>query len=191
LIAGAGPDQADMPGGKHYYRDNRPAAWGMRRISSSLTFFYKRVFPTIWFGFLALFVVMSSVATYAKARQGDAASMLPFLAMPAVMAIFGFLLFRKLIFDLVDEVWLDGDDLLIKNRGEEIHIALREVMNINASTMMNPRRITLMLRTESNMGREISFMPAISSRSFYLGFKPDPIAAELIEHLDALRTNPR
>ena len=28
----------------------------MRRISSDWTFFYKRVFPVLWFGFLAVFV---------------------------------------------------------------------------------------------------------------------------------------
>jgi hypothetical protein len=32
----------------------------MRRISSDWTFFYKRVFPVLWFGFLAVFVGIGS-----------------------------------------------------------------------------------------------------------------------------------
>ena len=35
------------------------------------------------------------------------------------MMAFGFFIMKKLVFDLVDEVWDDGDTLLVKNRGQE------------------------------------------------------------------------
>jgi hypothetical protein len=104
--------------------------------------------------------------------------------------IIGFVLYRKLISDLVDEVWLDGDQLLVKNRGEQARTALADVININASTMTNPRRITVMLRTDSRFGRDISFIPASPIR-FMSAFKPDPIATELIERVDAIRQERR
>lgn len=155
----------------------------MRRLSSALTYFYKRVFPLLWFGILAAVMLPLVLVAHAGHRQ-----LLPFLLPPALIAVFGFVLYRKLVADLVDEVWLVGDDLLVKNRGEQAAISLREVMNVNAMTMMNPRRITLMLRGESRFGRQVVFMPAVQAGSLMSGFKPDPIATELIGRVEALRT---
>ena len=155
----------------------------MQRLSSPSTFFYKRVFPVLWFGFL----VVMALTSLGLGRAPQRADLMPFLIGPAIMAIFGFVLMRKLVFDLVDEVWLDGDHLVIKHRGEPSRIPLREVINVNATSMTNPRRITLMLRAASSrFGKEVTFMPN-SPRSFLGGFKTDPVAADLIHRIDALR----
>jgi hypothetical protein len=71
----------------------------VNRISSAGTFWYKWVFPMLWFGFLLLFAAMG------LARQEGAAMLLPV----GFMAVFGFILFKFLLFDLVDEVTDDGD----------------------------------------------------------------------------------
>ena len=158
----------------------------MQRLSSPSTFFYKRVFPVFWFGFLAVFVLTS----FGLGRAPHRADLTPFLIGPLFMVIVGFVLMRKLIFDLVDEVWLDGDNLVIKNRGESSRIPLRDVINVNATSMTNPRRVTLMLRTVSTRwGKEISFMPN-SPRGIFSAFKTDPVAADLIQRIDALRQRP-
>ena len=158
----------------------------MQRLSSRSTFFYKRVFPVFWFGFLAVMLLTS----LGLGRGPQRADLAPFLIGPLVMAIFGFVLMRKLVFDLVDEVWLEGDNLLIKSRGESSRIPLRDVINVNASTMTNPRRITLMLRTESaRWGKEITFMPN-SPRGMFRGLKMDPVATDLIRRIDTLRQRP-
>jgi len=158
----------------------------MRRLSSSSTYFYKRVFPILWFGFLLVFLAIALWGTLYPQAFARPQPVVPFLLMPLLMAGIGFLVFRKLIFDLVDEVWLDGDWLVVKNRDEQRRVALSDVMNVNATTMANPRRITVMLRTDTRYGRSFSFMPA-SPRGFLSAFKPDPIATDLIERVDALR----
>ena len=158
----------------------------MRRLSSSYTYFYKRIFPLLWGGFLLVVVAIQLGAIQHARTSVQPAQILPFVLMPLLMAGVGFFIYRKLIHDLVDEVWLDGDYLVVKNRGEQRRVALADVMNVNASTMTNPRRVTLMLRTESRLGRNVSFMPA-SPRRFMSAFQPDPIATELIERVDALR----
>lgn len=158
----------------------------MRRLSSSSTFFYKRIFPVLWFGFLLVFLAIALWSTLYPQASARPQPVVPFLLMPLLMAGIGFLVFRKLIFDLVDEVWLDGDWLVVKNRDEQRRVALSDVMNANATTMTNPRRITVMLRTDTRYGRSFSFMPA-SPRGFLSAFKPDPIATDLIERVDALR----
>jgi hypothetical protein len=158
----------------------------MRRLSSSFTFFYKRVFPVLWIGFVLIVFGLQIWATQHVRAHPPSQSLFPLALMPLFMVGVMFLLYRKLLYDLLDEVWLDGDDLVVKNRGEKIRVALRDVMNVNATAMTNPRRVTLMLRTDSRFGRNLTFMPA-SPRGFMSAFKPDPIATELIGRIDALR----
>ena len=41
------------------------------------------------------------------------------------MFVFGlYFMMKKFVFDLVDEVWDDGDTLLVKNRGQDVRIAI-------------------------------------------------------------------
>src|SRR5262249_22915994 len=76
----------------------------MRRLSSKMTFFYKRIFPVVWFGFLALFAGVFLIV----ASQSGRLPPLPFLLIPAGIALFGYFIMDKLIFDLVDEVLDDN-----------------------------------------------------------------------------------
>jgi hypothetical protein len=73
----------------------------MQRLSSRMTVFNKRVFPVIWFGFLILFI---GVPIFSD-QLANSATALPFLFVPAIMIVAGYFIMKKLIFDLVDEVW--------------------------------------------------------------------------------------
>lgn len=158
----------------------------MCRLSSSLTFFYKKIFPVLWIGFmLTVFGLQIWAVPHARA-DAPLQPIFPLVLMPLFLTGVMFLLYRKLLHDLLDEVWLDGDWLVVKNRNEKIRVALSDVMNVNATTMTNPRRVTLMLRTDSRFGRNLTFIPA-SPRGFMSVFQPDPIATELIRRVDALR----
>jgi hypothetical protein len=153
----------------------------MRRISSKRTFFFKRVFPVLWFGFLAIFVLTAFLAI--RRTHGEA---IPMLFMPVIMAVVGYTLFRRLLFDLVDEVWDDGDELVVRNGGVEERLPLRSVINIGYSIITNPERVTLTLRDAGPFGKEITFMPL--SRPFsFRWFSRNPIIDELIERVDQAR----
>ncbi|WP_445365042.1 hypothetical protein ACJJJB_13480 [Microbulbifer sp. ANSA001] len=73
----------------------------MKKISGS-TFYFKKFFLSIWFGFLAFFLVTSLAA-------GAAKESIMFLAVPVFMAVFGFFFFKKLLWDLADEVYDEGE----------------------------------------------------------------------------------
>lgn len=162
----------------------------MQRLSSTRTRFYKRVFPVLWFGFIAVFFGFSLWAwLHPQAMNGPPIDPM-FLLMPVLMASLGFFIFRYLIFDLMDEVWLDGERLVVKNRNDTCRVALADVINVNFTAMTNPRRVTVMTRTATRFGTNISFMPA-SPRSIFSAFRPDPIALDLIRHVDAARQVPR
>jgi hypothetical protein len=80
----------------------------MQRISSRSTFFIKRVFPLIWFGFLALIVIRPLLA-----KKTEGALSAEFLIVPIIMSVFGYFILKKLVFDLADEVLDDGDSLVV------------------------------------------------------------------------------
>ncbi len=147
---------------------------------SGATFFMKRVFPALWFGFLAFFVVGGVISA-----RSDGKAFLPFVLMPLAMAIFGFVLFRKLIWDLADEVSLLGDQLLVRKNGVEERIRLADVMNISVTQMTNPVRISLRLRKKGKFGDEVVFMPRTNIR--FNPFARNPIAEKLILLVDNAR----
>lgn len=144
-----------------------------------MTFFQKRVFPFLWFGFLAVMIV--SIIN-GQTRDGQHAPW-PFLLVPVAMAMFGYLLFKALIFDLADEVHDLGDSLLVRRNGMEATIPLPSIINVSSSALQNPQRITLTLREPCELGKEVAFMPPHQ----WNPFARNPLAAELIERIDAAR----
>jgi len=148
----------------------------MRRISSGWTFFYKRVFPIIWFGFLGVFVGIGIV-------KGQGAVV---VFVPIAMIGFGYFLMKKLVFDLVDEVWDDGDALVVKNGGQEQRVALSDIKNVNYSPFVNPPLVTLSLRRPTVFGEQITFCAPVR----LVPFSSSPVIADLIDRVDRARRNP-
>jgi hypothetical protein len=151
----------------------------MRRISSRTTFWYKRIFPIIWFGLLALFIAVGVFTSTLK----DGMQQLPFIIIPAVMILIGYVIMKKVVFDLVDEVWDDGTALVVRDKGREDRIALSNIMNISYSPLINPPRVTLMLRQPSNFGTEITFSAPVR----FTPFAKSPVIEDLIRRVDAVR----
>lgn len=147
---------------------------------SAPTFFMKRAFPVIWLGFLVVFVIVTLVA-YVHGQK-DA---LPLVLMPIAMAVFGIVLFRKLLWDLVDEVTLAGDFLVVRNGDIEDRIRLADIINVSVTQMTNPTRISLRLRKKCRLGDEVVFMPKSEFR-FNL-FSRNQTAEKLILLVDRAR----
>lgn len=152
----------------------------MRRLSSRTTFWYKRVFPVIWFGFLALFI---AVPTFGSLTKGAAPPDLLFFIVPVAMAVFGYFVMKKFIFDLVDEVFDACDALLVKSGGRDDRIALSDIKNVNYTPMMSPPRVTLSLRKPSVFGDKVSFCAPIQ----LIPLSNHPIIDELIDRIEAAR----
>ena len=148
------------------------------KISSSSLFLTKKVFPLLWFGLLAYFIVFSvSSGVLSKAPL--------VLVGPLAMAVFGFILMKKIVWDLMDEVYDCGDSLLVKNGGREERIKLSEIIGVSVSTLVNPPRVTLRLARPGPFGSEIAFSPA---RPFTLNpFAKFPIAEDLVVRVDRAR----
>ncbi len=150
----------------------------MKKISSGATVFHKRVFPLIWFGGLAAFLVLAIRGPVAEGEW-------VFLAAPIFMATIGVLIMKKLVWDLVDEVNDGGDYLLIRKGSEQERVPLSNIMNVSAATNTNPPRITLRLVKPGKFGQEITFSPQV--KFSFNPFAKNPIAEDLIVRVDKAR----
>jgi hypothetical protein len=148
-------------------------------ISSTQTFLMKKVFPVFWFGFLAVFMVMGGV--------GGAWKDPLFVVVPLFMAAIGFLLMRKLVWNLADEVRDGGDVLLVRRGGDEERVPLSNVMNVGMSQFTNPKRLALRLRKPGKFGDEVVFIP--KSGLQFNPFARNKVAEDLIARVDRLRNH--
>lgn len=149
----------------------------MRRISSRLTWWHKKAFPAIWFGFLGLFTIAWLPGVILQRVPA------PTLLIPLGMAAFGYVLMRWLIFPLVDEVWIEDNEIIVRNRGQEERFPITNIMNVEASLFTNPEQVVLTLKEPCGFGRKIVFSPPM--RWLHIG--RHPIAKELIglaHHVD-------
>jgi hypothetical protein len=155
----------------------------MRRVSSKATLYYKRIFPILFFGFL--FLVTLGPELMAMLTESKAARPPPllFLIFPAALAAFAYVIMKRLVFDLVDEVWDDGDSLIVRNAGREERIALTDIRNVSYSVLTNPPRVTLSLRQPTNFGSEVTFCAPLR----LIPFSTSPIINDLIDRIDAKR----
>ena len=145
----------------------------MTKISGS-TVYFKRVFPAVWFGFLAFFILIGLIS--------DSGGILKF-GVPIFMGIFGYFLFKKLVWDLADEVYDCGNQLIFRKGNLEQTVALTEIINVNHSDMSSPERITLTVRNEGKLGTELTFTPPIR----FNPFSKSELVSELIRRIDEAR----
>lgn len=150
----------------------------MRRLNSKTTFFYKRIFPIVWFGFLSVFICVGLVAGIS-----GHGSTLMFLFIPILMGAFGYFIMKKLVWDLFDEVYDEGSTLLFRNGNREFHVSLKDIKNVSYSTMTSPPRVTLSLRYPTDLGDELSFSPPAG----WIPFKKNRDVEELVDRIDKAR----
>jgi hypothetical protein len=151
----------------------------MKKISGTVVF-VKRIFPTIWFGFLGVSVVSALIDGRFQDPQR-----LPFLLVPIIMIVLGFFLMKGFVWDLMDEVHDCGDSLRVRRGGDEETIAFTNIMNVSVTTHVSPPRITLRLVNPGRFGNEIAFTPPM-----FLSFNPftkHPLADELMVRVDRAR----
>jgi hypothetical protein len=102
---------------------------------------------------------------------------------PVFLAFVGYFIMKKMVWDLVDEVYDEGESLLFKNNGKQERISLREIKNVSYTTMANPPRVTISLRRRSVFGSEVSFSPQVSM----IPFRKNPDIEDLIDRVDRAR----
>lgn len=101
------------------------------------------------------------------------------------MLVGGFIVYKLLLADLMDEVWDNRAELIIVNAGHVERLPLSNIMNVNYSGLTNPKRVTLSLRQMGRWGEKLSFIPPMSFSLFALF--SNPVVDGLIRRIDAAR----
>lgn len=151
----------------------------MKTLSSPWTVVWKRGFPLLWFGVLA--AVLMTLLLSGAAAEGPIVLM---MLVPIGMAVFGYIFMKVMVFDLMDAVYDEGDSLLFVNKGKEVRVALTDIRNISYAKMMNPPRVTVSLRVDTEFGRDLTFTPP---RNF-LAFGKNTDIEDLIDRIDQAKT---
>ena len=82
---------------------------------------------------------------------------------------------RWLVAPVADEVSLDGDDIIVRNKGQEDRFPLSNVIKAESFPIW-PEQIVLMLKAPCLFGREVIFLPP----GRFWRLTSHPLAKELI-----------
>lgn len=142
----------------------------MKTLSSSLTFFYKYIFITVWSGGFGL-------GTLAMLKSPD--SSLPkyqFLTAWIVGTIFIYVITGR-----IKKVQTDGHKLLITNYFKKVEVDVGEVISVSGSVLVNPELVWFKLKQPTEIGKTVIFMPPAR---FSLGFTKHPMVKEIQDLID-------
>lgn len=126
-------------------------------VSSSLTFFYKFVFTTIWSGGFGLGTILMFVSQNPQPEGMR-------IVFASLWLIGSFFLWG--ICGRLKRVRFDGGTLLISNYRNEISVSTDEIAVVKQNKLINLRPVTLTFKKETSFGRTVVFMPRTSFRIF-------------------------
>jgi hypothetical protein len=142
-----------------------------RQLSSSMTPFYKFVFPTIWVGGFAAVTLVMFMVPDSFQRGGVHEARWQFAFATAVGG--GFIYWACMRLKVVS---MTADTLTISNYHRRVDVPLRDVEAISGSLFMSPELIWLRFRHPTSFGEKVVFMPEFR---FHFGFSRHPLVAEL------------
>ncbi|MHB1192182.1 MAG: hypothetical protein ACYC6F_03970 [Longimicrobiales bacterium] len=151
------------------------------RLTDGSTWYWSRIFPTLWSTLLGIFVVLLWMGVL-----GDAAAAAGVKAgVTAAWVGFSVVFFR--MFGRLEDVWLDGDDLLVGDPARGTRISLRDVREVRESRLRQVKSITLELGRSTPSGDSITFVPK-GLTTFLFPFASSPVADRLRERKERLLT---
>jgi len=151
------------------------------RLTDGSTFYWSRVFPTLWMGLVGVVVALVWMDVLGDATAPLAVKTL----VTAAWAAFSTLFFR--MFGSLQDVWLDGDDLLVGDPRRGVRVSLREVREVEESRLRHVKNITLKLTRPTPLGGAITFVPK-GLKTFLFPYASSPVADELRDRRQRLLT---
>lgn len=148
-----------------------------RRLSSSLTFFHKAIFPLLWtalFGLVAIRGLVNPEGIDFSRMPGGASlgNRIFLLIVFLAGAVFLYWHGRRL-----KSVRLVDNHLIVSDYFKEHKISIALIDDVMQNTLLHSRPITIHFKQETPFGRKIVFIPAGVGRIF--SFKPDKMVHEI------------
>lgn len=151
-----------------------------KRISSRSTFVVKRIYPIIFVAGIVLIVAMPLIGAVTLYQPPPI-----WFSIPAalLLLIVGWLIMRTLVFGLADEVFDEGDALLVRNNKRDVRIPLSNIAAVRYASWLNPGKVTVALKEPCAFGAQIAFLP----RTRFLPFLGSPVVWDLSRRIAAQR----
>jgi len=146
-----------------------------KRLSSLWTYFYKKVFPSIWItGFgLGTVALWFGIFKDNKGQPPPPDIKWTFLLAWIVGTVFLLWYSRRL-----KSVWLEGDRLIVTDYQSEENIPLQQIKEVIETRLWNPKLIKIRFRRPTRWGDQIVF---IAPMSLKITLVNHPIVIELRE----------
>lgn len=152
---------------------------GMERLTDGSTYYWRRIFPTLWSALVGFVAALAWLD-----RLGDAPAPLSVkVGITVVWAGMSVGFFRWL--GRLQDVWLDGDALVVGDPRRGRRIPLREVRAVKESRFVQIKTVRLELARPTPWGDALSFVPK-GMTTFILPFADSPVAAALRQRTQAL-----
>ena len=158
-----------------------PHREGPERLTDGSTWYWSRVFPTLWSALLGVFVLLVWVGVLGDGTPPVAVKAAITGAWAGGSALF-FHMFRGL-----EDVWLDGDDVVVGDPARGTRVSLRDVRAVKESRLRQVKNITLELARPTPRGASITFVPK-GIKTFFFPYASSPVAARLQERKQRLPT---
>lgn len=152
----------------------------MKRISSDITRLHKTLFPVLIIG-VSIAVLVILVADMINKKEVNIFA----IGFMLLAGVYAFSESKKRMTGLVDEVWDDGDAVIIKNGNREARVVLSNIRKVRYGGIGNAHFVTLQLHEACSLGQEISFVPP---RKF-LQFTRNPAVSDLISRIKKAAAN--
>ncbi len=133
----------------------------MRLISSKWTSFHKKIVPDCIFVTGVVTPVLVLTLAYLAPDQGYSLYVnILLLALLVSTLIVSYREKKVFAGDLLDEVWDDGENLVLVNDDQRVTVPLSHIINVS-ETFGVPWRITLLLRPPCRFGGAVVFAPPL------------------------------
>jgi len=140
----------------------------MRQISSRFTFFYKFILP--WWFVLGLIDLLWRQRTMFALPNSETGYI-------AVMLV-GFSVWMIWLGWPLQKVSIFGDKLYVSNFRKEIAIPISEIVDVRGNIWVDPQRVTIYLRNETEFGSKIRFL---AKYRWFGRWSTHPIVNELLD----------
>lgn len=138
-----------------------------RQLSSLQTFLFKVIFPAIWIPIFGLGAAVMFLTPF-NGKSGSGCFFL-FLWIGGTVAIYYFAIRLK-------DVSVDDEFLYVSNYLKTVKIPVSQIYDVTEIVWLNIHPVTIHLRSPSEFGTKIVFMPTMRYFGF---FSSHPVVAEL------------
>lgn len=152
---------------------------GPERLTDGSTFYWSRVFPTLWCVLVGVIVALIWLDVVGGAAISVGVKELATAIWAACST--GFFVY----FGRLKDVWLDGDELLVGDPRRGVRVHLRDVRRVRESRLRHVKNITLELARPTPWGTSVSFVPR-GLKTFLFPYTSSPVADELRERRERL-----